>query len=99
MKKKFVCLLILFVVLSAWIMPVAAEAIPRSEFDAQALDTYISGQVEKHGIQGISIAVISKTEIIYLKGYGTAGDDRPMTLQTPMYIGSQSKSFMGLAVA
>jgi CubicO group peptidase (beta-lactamase class C family) len=43
--------------------------------------------------------VTSKTEIVYLKGYGTAGDDRPMTPQTPMYIGSQSKSFTGLAIA
>src|SRR5574339_454624 len=50
-------------------------------------------------IQGLSIAVTSKTEIIYLKGYGTAGEGRLMTPQTPMYIGSQSKSFTALAVA
>jgi CubicO group peptidase (beta-lactamase class C family) len=55
--------------------------------------------MSKHGIQGISLAVTSKSEIVYLKGYGTSGDDRPMTPQTPMYIGSQSKSFTGLAIA
>ena len=63
------------------------------------LDSYIESQMAKHGIKGISLAVTSKTEIIYLKGYGTAGDGRPMTPQTPMYIGSQSKSFTGLAIA
>ncbi|MBK8417549.1 serine hydrolase domain-containing protein [Candidatus Villigracilis saccharophilus] len=91
--------IVFIVALSAWTMPVDAEAGSRSEFDAKALDAYITGQMEKHGIQGISIAVTSKTEIVYLKGYGTAGDDRPMTPQTPMYIGSQSKSFTGLAIA
>lgn len=87
------------VALSAWTMPVEAETIPAVGFEADALDAYISGQMEKHGIQGISLAVTSKSEIIYLKGYGTAGDGRPMTPQTPMYIGSQSKSFTGLAIA
>lgn len=89
----------IFLLLSAWIQPVGAGTVSQSEFDAQALDAYISGQMQKHGIQGISLAVTSKTEIVYLKGYGTAGGDRPMTPQTPMYIGSQSKSFTGLAIA
>lgn len=99
MKRRFIYIIVLVVLLSAWIMPVEAETDSSVGFDAQALDAYISGQMSKHGIQGISLAVTSKTEIIYLKSYGTAGDDRPMTPQTPMYIGSQSKSFTGLAIA
>lgn len=99
MKRRVIYIVVLFVLLSVWIKPVDAEAGSPSEFDAQALDAYISGQMSKHGIKGISLAVTSKTEIIYLKGYGTAGGDRPMTPQTPIYIGSQSKSFTGLAVA
>jgi CubicO group peptidase (beta-lactamase class C family) len=99
MKNRFIYMTILLVLLSAWIKPVAAEAGSELEFDAEALDAYISGQMSKHGIQGIALAVTSKTEIVYLKGSGTAGDDRPMTPQTPMYIGSQSKSFTGLAIA
>ena len=85
--------------LSVWIQPVEAGSASESEFDAQALDAYVTGQMSKHGIKGISIAVTSKTEIFYLKGYGTAGEGRPMTPQTPMYIGSQSKSFTALAIA
>lgn len=99
MHKTIRILLMIFILLSAWIKPVGAGTLPPSEFDAQALDAYISGQMQKHGIQGIALAVTSKTEIVYLKGYGTAGDGRPMTPQTPMYIGSQSKSFTGLAIA
>jgi CubicO group peptidase (beta-lactamase class C family) len=81
--------------LSAWIKPVEAKSVSSPE----TLDAYITNQMSKHGIQGIALAVTSKAEIIYLKGYGTAGDGRPMTPQTPMYIGSQSKSFTGLAIA
>ena len=99
MKKGFIYILFLFVLLSVWITPVEAESGSRFELDADAIDVYIAGQMSKHGLQGISLAVTSKTEIMYLKGYGTAGDGRPMTPQTPMYIGSQSKSFTGLAIA
>jgi CubicO group peptidase (beta-lactamase class C family) len=99
MKRRFIYVIVLCVLLSAWIKPVEAESGSQSEFDVEALDAYISGQMSKHGIQGIALAVTSKTEIVYLKGYGTAGDDRAMTPQTPMYIGSQSKSFTGLAIA
>jgi CubicO group peptidase (beta-lactamase class C family) len=99
MKRRVIYIVVLFVLLSAWITPVEAEAGSQPEFDSQALDAYISGQMSKHGIRGISLAVTSKTEIVYLKGYGTAGNDRPMTPQTPMYIGSQSKSFTALAIA
>lgn len=99
MKRKYHILLVLIVVLSAWTIPIEAEAGSRSGLDAEALDAYIFGQMSKHEIQGISIAVTSKTETIYLKGYGTAGNGRAMTPQTPMYIGSQSKSVTGLAVA
>jgi CubicO group peptidase (beta-lactamase class C family) len=99
MKTKITCLFLLLLLLSVWTLPVHAGTVSQSEFDSDALDAYITGQMSKHGIKGISVAVTSKTEIIYLKGYGTAGDGRPMTPQTPMYIGSQSKSFTGLAIA
>ena len=99
-KSTFLTVIIMItIILSAWITPVEAETVSSVGFDADALDAYITGQMSKHGIQGISIAVTSKTDIIYLKGYGTAGNKNPMTPQTPMYIGSQSKSFTGLAIA
>jgi CubicO group peptidase (beta-lactamase class C family) len=70
-----------------------------SGINFEAIDQRINSQMAKHGLQGISMAVTQGKEIIYLKGFGTAGSDRLMTTQTPMYIGSQSKSFTALAVA
>jgi CubicO group peptidase (beta-lactamase class C family) len=72
---------------------------PAGERDFAAVDAYIQGQMDKHGLPGISLAVVQGDQIAYLKGYGTAGHGRPMTPQTPMYIGSQSKSITGLAIA
>ena len=101
MQKPFLTIAIwtFIVALSAWIPPVEAAPVSEPGFEAEALDAYIAGQMSKHGIKGISVAVTSGTEIIHLKGYGTAGNGRVMTPQTPMYIGSQSKSFTGLVIA
>jgi CubicO group peptidase (beta-lactamase class C family) len=95
----FLAVLLLLVNQSAGALSVRAEAESGSDLATDALDDYITGQMSKHGIRGISLAVTAGTEIIYLKGYGIAGQNRPMTPQTPMYIGSQSKSFTGLAIA
>ena len=73
--------------------------VPSSGIDYAAMDAYINGQMQKHGLQGIALAITQGDQIVYQKGYGTAGAGRPMTAQTPMYIGSQSKSVTGLAIA
>jgi CubicO group peptidase (beta-lactamase class C family) len=92
-------LISLIFLFTAWTVPAVAGTASQTAIDAAALDTHISGQMSKHGVKGVALAVTSGTEILYLKGYGTAGDGHPMTPQTPMYIGSQSKSFTGLAAA
>jgi CubicO group peptidase (beta-lactamase class C family) len=104
--RHLLLLLAMLVVLASQTgtLSVEAESISTTKretlaLDTEALDMYITGQMAKHRIKGIALAVTSKTEILYLKGYGTAGGGRPMTPQTPTYIGSQSKSITGLALA
>ena len=99
--KHIAHLLLLLLLCSLLARPAAVSARPgiSGDIDFEAVDAYITGQMSKHGIRGVSLAVTSGTEIVYLMGYGTAGGGRPMTPQTPMYIGSQSKSFTGLAIA
>jgi CubicO group peptidase (beta-lactamase class C family) len=67
--------------------------------DLSRIDSAIEAQMRKHGLPGVALAVIEGDRIVYLKGYGTAGGGRPMTPQTGMFIGSQSKSFTALAIA
>jgi CubicO group peptidase (beta-lactamase class C family) len=81
--------------------PAGARPAPSSTaaMDFAALDAAVAAQMQKHGLPGVALAVVQGEQIVYLKGYGTAGGGRPMTPQTPMYIGSQSKSVTALAVA
>jgi CubicO group peptidase (beta-lactamase class C family) len=92
---SFILLLLLFA------QPAAAMTEPSTpvESDYAALDSYITAQMEKHGIKGVSIAVVKGSQTVYLQGYGESGKGRPMSSQTPMYIGSTSKSITGLAIA
>lgn len=81
--------------------PKTIAAAPRfgPEMDFPALDAAIEAQMAKHGLPGVALAVVEDGEIVYLKGYGSAGGGRPITPQTPLLIGSQSKSFTALAIA
>lgn len=67
--------------------------------DTDTLDAIVAGQMAKHGLPGVALAVIEDGEIIYQKGYGVDGNGDPMTPLTKVFIGSQSKSFTALAVA
>ncbi len=97
--KNFATILLLMALLFAGLAPVLAAPEPVGQIDFSALDSAIAAQMSKHGLRGVSLAITQGEEIIYLKGYGSAGRDRPMTPQTPMYIGSQSKSFTALGIA
>jgi len=81
------------------LMVFVVDAAPINSIDLSNLDDVIQGQMEKHGLPGVAIAIVDGDDIVYLQGYGVAGHDRPMTPQTPMFIGSQSKSFTALAIA
>ena len=90
-------LLIVFLLLTPSASATIGAASP-GEIDFAALDAAIAAQMAKHGLPGAALAVVEGGGIVYLKGYGSAGR-RAMAPQTPMFIGSQSKSFTALAVA
>ena len=97
--RIFVSILLLAALLVSGIVPAVAASSLAGEIDFPALDATIQAQMLKHGLPGAALAVVEGEQIVYLKGYGTAGHGRPMTPQTQMFIGSQSKSFTALAVA
>jgi len=96
--KTLPSILLIIVLLHGGVPAAAAAAAPAGQIDYPALDAAIAAQMSKHGLPGVALAVVEGDEVVYLKGYGTAGRSRPMTTQTPMFIGSQSKSFTALAV-
>jgi CubicO group peptidase (beta-lactamase class C family) len=97
--KSITLTILLFTVIVAVPAAAAPPSMPAADMDLGAIDAYIVAQMDKHGLQGVALAITRGQDILYLKGYGTAGSGRPLTPQTPMYIGSQSKSFTALAIA
>lgn len=98
MKPFLLVILLVLVLLLTPLVPAVAGAAAAGEIDFAALDAAVEAQMRKHGLPGVALAVVEGGEIIYLRGYGMAGAGRPMTPQTPMLIGSQSKSFTALAI-
>lgn len=96
--KKYLFAIFAVLILLAVLAPAAAAG-DTGQIDTAALDRAIEAQMSKHGLPGVALAVVEDGRITYLKGYGTAGNGRPMTPQTQMLIGSQSKSFTALAIA
>jgi CubicO group peptidase (beta-lactamase class C family) len=66
--------------------------------DFSEIDAFIEAYLARNHIPGVSLVVSQGGEPVYAKGYGSAGPGRPMDADTPMFIGSQSKSFTALAV-
>ncbi len=66
--------------------------------DLAVIDAFVEDRMARHGIPGIAIAVVRGGEVIHARGFGTDGRGQPMTADAPLYIGSVSKSFTGLAI-
>lgn len=66
--------------------------------DYAEIDEYVTAAMQRHNIPGIALAVTRGDKELYSKGYGTAGTGRPVSADTPFYLGSISKSFTALAV-
>jgi len=77
--------------------PISAESRTNEPF--AGIDTYIESQMKASRIPGVAFAIVQDDQVVHLRGLGVAGPSgRPMTPQTPMLIGSVSKSFTALAI-
>ncbi len=69
-----------------------------SQAQLTKIDEIVKESVAQHRLPGIAVAIIKGNEVLYQKAYGMTGDGHKLTPQTPMFIGSISKSFTALAV-
>ena len=64
-----------------------------------AVDAYIRGQMKDARIPGLAAGIVHEGRLVHLRGFGRADESgRAFTPQTPLFIGSCSKSFTALAV-
>lgn len=82
------------------IAPVSALQTTNGDLTAfPQIDNYILSQMADLHIPGISIAIVQGNQIVHLKSFGIADSSgRLLTPQTPMLIGSLTKSFTALAI-
>jgi len=76
------------------------ESAPGDQVDVKAIDDYINAKMKSFKIPGLALSIVKNDQIVYLKGYGRANVWRkPVTPQTPFYIASVYKSFIGLGIS
>jgi CubicO group peptidase (beta-lactamase class C family) len=77
----------------------ASAAAGASEPDIARIDAFVSEQVQRHGIPGVSLGLVEGDRIIHLQGFGKADQSgRAITPQTPFELASVSKPVTALAV-
>ncbi len=82
----------------------AAEPRRAANLDERVLaefDAYVAAQLGRYGVPGASVAVVHGGETVFANGYGvkTAGGDQPVTADTLMMIGSNTKSMTAVMAA
>jgi CubicO group peptidase (beta-lactamase class C family) len=63
-----------------------------------AIDRFVQGWMAANGVPGLALALTRDTRVVHLRGYGDAGNGRPVTPDTQFLVASLSKSFTALAV-
>ena len=99
-KRNLTLLFLLFLCIIFNLNPntVKADSVD-GDIDTGKIDEFIQSKMKTEKIPGCSIAIVKDKEILYIKGYGVDGKNKPVTEQTPFVLGSVSKSFTGLAIA
>ncbi len=70
------------------------------QVDPKAIDDYMSSKMRSFKIPGLALSVVKNDQIVHAKGYGRSGGrGQPVTPQTPFYLASNYKSFIGLAIS
>ncbi len=92
------CLSAALLVLGATAPADADASEPERVAPADALDRFVQGWRAANGVPGLALAVTRDADVVHLRGYGDAGDGRPVTPDTQFLVASLSKSFTALAV-
>ena len=75
-----------------------AAVVADSTLDLGAVDRFINTQLETQHIPGLALAITRNDQVVYVRGYGTAGDGQAVTEKTQFRLASLSKSLTALAV-
>lgn len=63
-----------------------------------AIEAFVEERMHAAKIPGLALAIVQGDQVVHVQGFGSAGEGRPVTPDTPFIIGSVSKSFTALAI-
>src|SRR5205823_12684984 len=67
--------------------------------DLDRIDAYVTLQMRAMHIPGISLGIVHGDQIVHVQGFGVSNPDgQAMMPETPLILGSTSKSFTALAI-
>lgn len=87
--------LVTFLVLSSSVLPTAARA-QSFESNVRAFDARLQQLRREHHIAGLAAAIVKDQNLAWSNAYGQAFDEVPVTTDTPFWIASVTKPFMGV---
>src|SRR5947209_3610862 len=91
-------LLLVILLLAASQTSARASAGPAGS-DFAHIDRYVQSEMQAASIPGLAYGIVKDGQVIHLAAFGVSGPDgRPMTVQTPMQIGSVGKTITALAI-
>lgn len=76
------------------------EALAYDNLDLKKIDKYINEKFNASNAPGLGVSIISKDKVLYMKsfGYRDVENKRVLKNDTPLIIGSTTKSFTALAI-
>lgn len=90
--------IVLCAVVSLAVSPALGQGSLPERPDPAAIAAHVRAALARDRVPGASVAVIWENEVLLLDGFGTDGDDQPVTPHTRFRLGSMSKAFTALAV-
>jgi CubicO group peptidase (beta-lactamase class C family) len=98
-RQVFFALICFTLMLTLTVGNAKASPTRQGETDFAEIDAYVTTQRNDLGIPGMALGIVQDGQIFHLQGFGVADSSgRPVTPQTPFYLGSVTKSFTALAV-
>jgi len=101
LKKSFIWIIVILFIFSVITLSQKSYSnVVDTDDISKKIDLVVNKAVEKNRIAGIVVSAVKDGEIIYSKGFERSDgfNDREITADTSLYIGSISKSFTSLAI-
>jgi CubicO group peptidase (beta-lactamase class C family) len=97
--QGFVLFAVVVFLLTKTGQPPVAAAAQTERTMAEAIDAYVTEQMDKLEIPGVAVGIIRGDQVIHLRGYGVVDDTgRTVTSRTPFLIASLSKSITAVSI-